>query len=254
MNKNPMMKLVLLLSVVALAFMSSCDVLDDFEDETYEMETFDAHAASSLRATMKKELMGKVKLHNNPDSLDLEFLHTILSLDDTLVHVDNGDTTIYPPTADYIFTANELLTRIDTTYEYDTTFVDEDEEDFTIDTIMVIEEVESYTKELGTASAKVSYFVLEGVNTGDVVFYFDDYIRILVYDFDVSGEEPLEVMDESIPLELSSGFFTIANRVARPVVKSRYVYELQTGKSYLVAIQKLEQTQDNKYNAVIINK
>jgi hypothetical protein len=251
MNRNPMMKLVLLLSVTALAFMSSCDVLDDFEDETYEMEAFDADAASSLRATMKKELFGSVKLHNNPDSLDLEFLHTILSLEDTLIHVEGSDTTIYPPTTDYIFTANELLLRLDTMMVFDTTFVNDST--FTIDTSEVVEQVESYTKQLGTANATHSYFVLEGVNTGDVVFYFDDYIRTQVYDFDVSAE-PLEVIDETIPLELSSGLFTITNRVARPVVKSRYAYELQANKSYLITIQKLEQTLGTKYNAVIINK
>jgi hypothetical protein len=248
MNKNPMMKLVLLISIATLAFMSSCDVLNDFEDETYEMEPYDASAASSYRATIKKALSGSVKLHSNPDSLSLDSLHIILTLEDTLVLEDG---TIYLPTTDYLFTANELLTRIDTIPVYDTTFVNDTT--FTIDTTEVIEEVTSYTKTVAPASAPTTYFVVEGVNTGEVVFYFNDYIRINVYDPE-APEEPLEVLDETIPLELSSGIFTVANRVAQPVVKSRYVYELQSGKSYLVEIQKLEQTLGNSYNTVIINK
>lgn len=252
MNKNPMMKLVLLISITTLAFMSSCDVLNDFEDETYEMESYDATAASSLQATMKKALNGEVKLHANPDTLDLDFLQTILTLDDTLIHVVGTDTTIYPPTTAYIFTANELLTRIDTLAVYDTTFVDDTT--FTVDTSEVIEEVQSYTKKLSLANVPMSYFILEGVNTGEVVFYFNDYLRTHVYDVDVSVTDPLEILDETIPLELSSGLFTVANRVAQPVVKSRYVYELQANKSYVVAIQKLEQTLGSAYNAVIINK
>lgn len=248
MNKNPMMKLVLLISIATLAFMSSCDVLNDFEDETYEMEPYDASAASSYRATITKALSGSVKLHSNPDSLSLDSLHIILTLEDTLVLEDG---TIYLPTTDYLFTANELLTRIDTIPVYDTTFVNDTT--FTIDTTEVIEEVTSYTKTVAPASAPTTYFVVEGVNTGEVVFYFNDYIRINVYDPE-APEEPLEVLDETIPLELSSGIFTVANRVAQPVVKSRYVYELQSGKSYLVEIQKLEQTLGNSYNTVIINK
>lgn len=251
MNKNPMMKLVLLISIATLTFMSGCDVLNDFEDETYEMEPYDASAASSYRATIKKAFSGSVRLHSNPDSLSLEFLHTILTLDDTLIHVEGTDTTIYLPTTDYLFTANELLTRIDTIPVYDTTFVNDTT--FTIDTSEVFEEVTSYTKTVAPASAPTTYFVVEGVNTGEVVFYFNDYIRTNVYDPE-APEEPLEVLDETIPLELSSGIFTVANRVAQPVVKSRYVYELQSGKSYLVEIQKLEQTLGNSYNTVIINK
>jgi len=247
------MKLVLLISIATLAFMSSCDVLNDFEDETYEMEPYDASAATSYRTTINKALSGTVKLHSNPDNLSLDFLHTILTLDDTLVYVDTlaADTVIYPPTDAYIFTANELLTRIDTLLAYDTTFVNDTT--FTIDTSEVIEEVTTYTKTISPASSDTTYFVLEGVNTGEVVFYFNDYIRTHVYDLEVS-EEPLEILDKTIPLELSSGIFTIANRVAQPVVKSRYVYELQSGKSYLVGIQKLEQTLGNSYNTVIINK
>lgn len=251
MNRNVSLRWGLLVTLMLLTFMSSCEILDDFEDESYEMESYDEWASVSYKATMNKGLFGNVKLHMNPDSLDLGFLHTILSLDDTLEVVDGTDTTIYIPTAEYIFTANELLTRLDTVMVFDTTFVDDTT--FTVDTTDVVETIQSYTKELATAFQPSGYFVLEGVSTGDVVFYFNDYIKIQVYDVDVSNE-PLEQLDESIPLELSSGLFTIANRVARPVVRSRYVYELQGGKSYLVCIQKIEQTLGSKYNTVIINK
>jgi|GEM_PF-2295543 len=251
MNRNFLLGMALLMSLAFLTLMSSCDFLEDFEDETYDMESYDSWAAVSYKATINKALFGNVKLHMNPDSLDPGFLHTILSLDDTLEVVDGTDTTIYLPTTEYIFTANELLTRMDTVMVFDTTFVNDST--FTIDTTDVVETIQSYTKEVATAFQPLGYFVLEGVNTGDVVFYFNDYIKIKVYDVAVSNE-PLEPLDDSIPLELSSGLFTIANRVARPVVRSRYVYELQGDKSYLVCIQKIEQTLGSKYNTVIINK
>ena len=234
MNKNFSLRWGLVVTLVLLTFMSSCDILDDFEDETYEMESCDSWAAISYKATMNKGLLGNVKLHMNPDSLPPADLHALL-LQNT----------------EYVFTANELLTRMDTVMVFDTTFVNDTT--FTVDTTEVVETVQSYTKELATAFQPSGYFVLEGVNTGDVVFYFNDYIKIKVYDVAVSNE-PLEQIDESIPLELSSGLFTIANRVARPVVRSRYVYELQEDKSYLVCIQKIEQTLGSKYNTVIINK
>jgi len=251
MNRNFLLGVALLMSLAFLTLVSSCDFLEDFEDETYEMESYDEWAAVSFKATMNKALLGNVKLHMNPDSLDMDFLHTILTLEDTLYVVEGSDTTFYLPTSEYIFNANELLMRLDTLMVFDTTFVNDST--FTIDTTEVVETVQSYTKELATAFQPSGYFVLEGVNTGDVVFYFNDYIKIKVYDVAVSNE-PLEQIDESIPLELSSGLFTIANRVARPVVRSRYVYELQEDKSYLVCIQKIEQTLGSKYNTVIINK
>lgn len=230
-----MMKLVLLISITMLAFMIGCDVLDDFEDETYEMEPFDEIAATSFRATIDKKFSGKVILNSNPDTLELDSLYKVLILNDN-----------------YIFTANELLTRIDTLVVYDTTFVNDTT--FTVDSTEVYEEVETYTKQLIGATSPMTYFVLEGVNTGEVVFYFSDYVRTKVYDVDISVSDSLEILDETIPLELSSGIFTISNRIAQPVVKSRYVYELQSGGKYLVGIQKLEQTLGSSFNAVIINK
>ncbi len=234
MNKKFLLGWSLLTAFMLLTFMGSCDMLDDFEDETYEMESYDAWAAESYKATMNKGLLGNVKLHMNPDTLAPADLHALIS-----------------PIADYVFVANDLLTRLDTVMVFDTTFVDDIT--FTIDTTEVVETVQSYTKELATAFQPLGYFVLEGVNTGEVVFYFNDYVKMKLYDVSESNE-PLEILDESIPLELSSGLFTIANRVARPVVRSRYVYELQKDKAYLVCIQKIEQTLGSKYNTVIINK
>jgi hypothetical protein len=234
MNKKFLLGWSLLTAFMLLTFMGSCDMLDDFEDETYEMESYDAWAAVSYKATMNKGLLGNVKLHMNPDTLAPADLHALIS-----------------PIADYVFVANDLLTRLDTAMVFDTTFVDDIT--FTIDTTEVVETVQSYTKELATAFQPLGYFVLEGVNTGEVVFYFNDYVKMKVYDV-AESNEPLEILDESIPLELSSGLFTIANRVARPVVRSRYVYELQKDKAYLVCIQKIEQTLGSKYNTVIINK
>ncbi|MDD5765030.1 MAG: hypothetical protein PHW79_02085 [Candidatus Marinimicrobia bacterium] len=93
----------------------------------------------------------------------------------------------------------------------------------------------------------ISFYVLDVPEEGDYYIYLNDYANVSL--IGTSGEE--EDYDNSIPLELSSNFFTISDSKPIPYVKARYKFELGEGK-YLVKFTTTDQTTSTTFNVVVL--
>lgn len=153
---------------------------------------------------------------------------------------------------------NDNFHTFDTTFSYDTTIFTYDTTISGIDTTVVPDSFEVDTTaniadhltsyEVKTFSDTTqSYLLFDNVMSGDVIFFFTDYIYMNLYDEDGNV---LEIEDSDMPLETVVGFFNVSGKNPCPVIKSRFAYKIDA-KKYLIELITYDQTKSKTFNAAI---
>jgi len=94
-----------------------------------------------------------------------------------------------------------------------------------------------------------TYLILNIPTTGTTYFYFDDYVKMNVYDLNTSKK----LDNHSIPLETTANYFTIKDNKPVPIIKARYEYMLDTGK-YIIEFISTDQTLSSTFRTVILRE
>ncbi|MBU0713287.1 hypothetical protein KJ762_14135 [bacterium] len=101
------------------------------------------------------------------------------------------------------------------------------------------------------AKPNSTYLLFSSRKKSKTYFFFDDYVKVKLYE--TNGDQITEVncTDDRIPLETSAGYFKLVSKTPAPVIKARFEYDLDL-KVYLLEIITTDQTVDAKFRSVII--
>lgn len=153
---------------------------------------------------------------------------------------------------------NDEFYTFDTTFSYDTTVFTYDTtisgmdttvvpDSFKVDTTAnIADHLTSYEVETFSDTTE-SYLLFDNVMSGDVIFFFTDYIYMNLYDEDGNV---LETEDSDMPLETVAGYFTVSDKNPVPVIKSRFAYKIEA-KKYLIELITHDQTVSRTFKAAI---
>ena len=220
MNKNILKSIVAINAVIFILVIMSCDLFEDFEDETSKMEYIDDLAADIFSDTLLINIV--------PATIEKYY-----KIDSTLTGVDT--TTLY-----ILKFAESIDTLTDKLPASILTFLYEDSARISTSNNVV--------RVISSSTYYNTYYCYDFGSSGRTVFYFDDYVNMQLYSESGNVLTPYE----SMPLEIVAGYFKVQNKTPVPIIKSRYEYSLHAGK-YLIEIITTDQTISRTFNAVILS-
>ena len=218
--KRKYLKILSLSGILVAALMFyNCE---DFEDETFEMTELDAAAASALELRDSVAISIGTATFTRLDTQQFIIAHFANGTKDTVASVDTDSILILD---DYVRTltgANAYTLPNDTCYDVRT-----------------------------LADSANTFLLFNGGGAGRATFYFTDYVRMNLLDVDGTSIDTVELGDDKIPLELSAGFYSTTGSSPKPIIKSRYAYDLED-QDYLLQLITFEQTLSNRFFAAIL--
>jgi len=283
MNRN-ILKIVIIL-VIGLFFLVNCE---DFEDEIFEMGIVDETATKVFGDTLFNDV-SSTALNRWIVKFDTTIVinDTLINVSDTVVVYDTSftildtlkfsladgrDTTLY---YDSTIVISDTLAAPTETVIYNNTLELEKEyplkyfilnfgngdkdtvssegnveilDSLEAKDIVVFPNDTTYYEVTAFSGVDTSYLRFNSNISGEIVFYFAEYIEINIINKD---GDTFIAESSDMPPELIAAYYEIVDDKPTPIIKSRYVYNLEKDK-YLLQLITTEQTVNSTFHAVIL--
>ncbi len=218
--KRKYLKIVLLLGLLlAILMFYNCE---GFEDETFEMSVIDAAATAALAPRDSVAISIGTATFTRLDGQQFIIAHFANGTKDTVASVGIDSILTLNDYVQTLTGANAYISPNDTCYDVRT-----------------------------LADSANTYLLFNSGGAGLVTFYFTDYVRMNLLDVDGSSINAVQLADDMISLELLAGFYSTTGNSPKPIIKSRYAYELED-QDYLLQLITFEQTRSSRFFTAII--
>ncbi|GEM_PF-3406587 len=216
MYQNRMKNLgIAILSLGIVFFALNCG---DYEDETFQLGMTDEQAAAIMLADTIFANLETVALQ---DTTGKYYITTTSNVLDSISNSAVTNVISYLKDSIAVTTVRYVAEAIDSLYQV----------------------------KLGK-NIKENYTVYNSNHGGNTVIYVNDFVNLKLIAADGTVLSPI---DDTMPLELSSGFYVLENQTPQPVVKTRCVFTVEN-KDYLLQITVTESTKNATLNMTIVNE